>query len=72
MVNMLRKKSHKTYNARLETSYTQIFTYLSTVRPVNAKYAGHAGHVRQTSADVRQRVQTLPEIIFAITADIQV
>ena len=30
---------------------------------VIAKYAGHAGHVRQTSADVRQRAQTLPDIL---------
>ncbi len=30
---------------------------------VLAKYAGHAGHVRQTSADVRQRDPTLPDIL---------
>ncbi len=28
---------------------------------VLVKYAGHAGHIRQTSADVRQRAQTLPD-----------
>ncbi len=33
------------------------------VLPVLAKYAGHAGHVRQTSADVRQGAQTLPDIL---------
>ena len=31
--------------------------------PVLAKYAGHAGHVRQTFADVRQRAPTLPDIL---------
>ena len=31
--------------------------------PVIAKYAGHAGHVRQTSADVWQRTHTLPDIL---------
>ncbi len=30
---------------------------------VLAKYARHAGHVRQTSADVRQGAQTLPDIL---------
>ena len=30
---------------------------------VLAKYAGHAGHVRQTSADARQRTLTLPDIL---------
>ncbi len=30
---------------------------------VLAKYAGHAGHVRQTSADVRQGSQTVPDIL---------
>ena len=30
---------------------------------VLAKYAGHAGHVRQSSADVRQRALTLPDIL---------
>ncbi len=30
---------------------------------VIAKYAGHAGDVRQTYADVRQRAQTLPDIL---------
>ncbi len=30
---------------------------------VVAKYVGHAGHVRQTAADVRQRDQTLPDIL---------
>ena len=30
---------------------------------VIAKYAGHAGHVRQTPADVRQRVLKLPDIL---------
>ncbi len=30
---------------------------------VIAKYAGHAGHVLQASADVRQRAQTLPDIL---------
>ncbi len=25
---------------------------------------GHAGHVRQTSADVRQRAQTMPDILI--------
>ena len=31
--------------------------------PVIGKYAGHAGHVRQTSGDVRQRAETLPDIL---------
>ncbi len=30
---------------------------------VIAKYDGHAGHDRQTSADVRQRAQTLSDIL---------
>ena len=30
---------------------------------VLAKYAGHAGHVRQTSPDVRQRAPTLLDIL---------
>ncbi len=33
------------------------------IAAVLAKYAGHAGHVRQTSADVRQGAQTLPDIL---------
>ncbi len=33
---------------------------------VIAKYAGHAEHVRQTSADVRQRAQTLPDILSSM------
>ncbi len=40
---------------------------------VIAKYAGHARHVRQTSADVRQRAQTLPDIMssrFQYTYDV--
>ncbi len=36
---------------------------LNDVPAVIAKYAGHAGHVRKTSADVRQRAQTLPDIL---------
>ena len=38
-------------------------TQLTYHATVIAKYAGHAGHVRQTSADVRQRAQTLPDIL---------
>ncbi len=30
---------------------------------VIAKYAGHAGHVRQSSCDVWQRAQALPDIL---------
>ncbi len=31
--------------------------------PVLAKYAGHAGHVQQSFADVRQRALTLLDIL---------
>ncbi len=33
------------------------------IAPVRAKYAGHAGHVRQSFADVQQRALTLPDIL---------
>ena len=36
---------------------------LGACYPVLAKYAGHTGHVRQTSADVRQGSSTLPDIL---------
>ncbi len=37
--------------------------------PVISKYAGHAGHVWQTSADVRQRAETLPDIYQSSTEE---
>ncbi len=36
---------------------------MNLILSVLAKYAGHAGHVRQSFADVRQRALTLPDIL---------
>ena len=52
--------------------YTTPYGASTTHVTVLAKYAGHAGHVRQSSADVRQRALTLPDILSSRIQHLQV
>ena len=50
-------------NCHNNTGNQLLFSSYIYLKAVIAKYAGHARHVRQTSADVRQRAQALPDIL---------